>query len=90
MTIHLVRAVASRLKRPTRTSVQDRTSRMRHVSLHGLAPDGVYLAQPVASLAVRSTAPFHPYQRAPHGASRRSVFCGTFPGVAPAGRYPAS
>jgi hypothetical protein len=60
MTIHLVRAVASRLKRPTRTSVQDRTSRMRHVSLHGLAPDGVYPAQPVASLAVRSYRTFSP------------------------------
>ena len=60
MTIHLVRAVASRLKRPTRTSVQDRTSRMRHVSLHGLAPDGVYPAQPVTSLAVRSYRTFSP------------------------------
>ena len=60
MTIHLVRAVASRLKRPTRTSVQDRTSRMRHVSLHGLAPDGVCHAQPVASLAVRSYRTFSP------------------------------
>ncbi len=60
MTIHLVRAVASRLKRPTRTSVQDRTSRVRHVSLHGLAPDGVCLAQSVTSLAVRSYRTFSP------------------------------
>ena len=60
MTIHLVRAVASRLKRPTRTSVQDRTSRKQHVSLHGLAPDGVCPAQPVASLAVRSYRTFSP------------------------------
>jgi len=60
MTIHLERAVASRLKRPTRTTVQDRTSRMRRVSLHGLAPDGVYPAQPVASLAVRSYRTFSP------------------------------
>jgi len=38
------------------------------------------------------TAPFHPYRgdrdRSP-GRRRRFVFCGTFPGVAPAGRYPA-
>ncbi len=33
------------------------------------------------------TAPFHPYRQA--GASRRSAFCGTFPGVTPAGCYPA-
>ena len=31
------------------------------------------------------TAPFHPYRRG----RRRSVLCGTFPGVAPAGCYPA-
>jgi len=30
------------------------------------------------------TAPFHPYRRAE--ALRRSVLCGTFPGVAPGGR----
>ena len=60
MTIHLVRAVASRLKRPTQTSVQDRTCRIRHVSLHGLAPDGVYPAQPVTSLAVRFYRTFSP------------------------------
>jgi len=35
------------------------------------------------------TAPFHPYLiwSCPH--IRRFAFCGTFPGVAPAGRYPA-
>ena len=62
MTIRLGRAVASRLKQPTRTSVQDRTchTEMRRVSLHGLAPDGVYPAQPVASLAVRSYRTFSP------------------------------
>ena len=64
-TIHLRRAVTSRFQRPTRTSVQDRTSRteMRHVSLHGLAPDGVYLARPVASPAVRSYRTFSPLPR---------------------------
>ena len=35
------------------------------------------------------TAPFHPYITAPKG-GMRFVFCGTFPRVAPAGRYPAS
>src|SRR5580698_7807157 len=33
------------------------------------------------------TAPFHPYRS--YYAPRRSVLCGTFPGLAPAGRYPA-
>ena len=34
------------------------------------------------------TAPFHPY-RDLRNAPRRSVLCGTFPRLAPAGRYPA-
>ena len=33
------------------------------------------------------TAPFHPYLR--DESARRFAFCGAFPGVAPAGRYPA-
>ena len=54
-------AVANHLKQPTRTSVQDRTCCTRQrVSLRGLAPDGVYHAQPVASLAVRSYRTFSP------------------------------
>src|SRR3954465_7603542 len=36
------------------------------------------------------TAPFHPYRaEAPKGEGGRFVLCGTFPGVTPAGRYPA-
>ena len=36
------------------------------------------------------TAPFHPYCAiAPKGQGERFVLCGTVPGVAPAGRYPA-
>jgi len=88
MTIRLGRAVTSRLEQPTRTSVQDRTSHteMRRVSLHGFAPDGVYPARSVASPAVRS---YHTFSPLPMQ-DGRFVFCGTFPGVAPAGRYPAS
>src|SRR5690606_12845694 len=41
------------------------------------------LLLPVARWAL--TPPFHPY---PHD-SGRFAFCGTFPGVAPAGSYPA-
>ena len=45
----------------------------------------VPLPLPVARWAL--TPPFHPYR--PGEPDRRSVLCGTFPGVAPAGRYPA-
>ena len=48
----------------------------------------VPLPLPVARCAL--TAPFHPYPPGPDGPKGgRFAFCGTFPGVAPAGRYPA-
>ena len=54
-------AVAGRVEQPTRTSAQDRACRAgRRVSLHGLAPDGVYHARPVAGPAVRSYRTFSP------------------------------
>ena len=84
-------AVAGRVEQPTRTSAQDRACRARRrVSLHGLAPDGVYHARPVAGPAVRSYRTFSPLPPVPFPGGWRFVFCGTFPGVAPAGRYPAS
>jgi hypothetical protein len=57
-------------------------------SLFGLAPGGVYRAVAVAGDAVRSYRTLSPL---PAGRSpgRRFAFCGTVPGVAPAGRYPA-
>ena len=57
-------------------------------SLLGLAPGGVCPAAPVAGGAVRSYRTLSPLP-AGRGRSRRFAFCGTFPGVAPAGRYPA-
>ena len=54
-------AVASHLKQPTRTSVQDRTCCTRQrMSLYGLAPDGVYHDRSVTSSAVRSYRTFSP------------------------------
>src|SRR3546814_236712 len=53
--------------------------------LFGLAPGGVYRAVPVARDAVRSYRTLSPLP----GIAGRFAFCGTFPGVAPAGRYPA-
>ena len=62
--------VASHLKQPTRTSVQDRTCCTRQrVSLHGLAPDGVCHARSVASSAVRSYRTFSPLPVYPFPAS---------------------
>ena len=73
-------------------------------SLFGFAPGGVYLAASVASRAVRSYRTLSPLLvRRPNPRSlpasrcakrdrpaiKRFTFCGTFPGVAPAGRYPA-
>ena len=55
-------------------------------SLFGFAPGGVCRAAPVASSAVRSYRTFSPL---PGPRTRRFVLCGTFPGVAPAGSYPA-
>src|SRR5205814_9506067 len=58
--------------------------------LLGLAPGGVFPAAAVAGGAVRSyrtVSPLPPARRS--GTDRRCTFCGTFPGVAPAGRYPA-
>jgi hypothetical protein len=55
-------------------------------SLFGLAPGVVCHAGSVAGPAVRSYRTFSPL---PHPKRRRFVLCGTVPGVAPAGCYPA-
>ena len=63
--------------------------RSRPVSpLLGLAPGGVCLAAPVAGGAVRSYRTLSPLPAGPKP-GWRFAFCGTFPGVAPAGDYPA-
>jgi hypothetical protein len=55
-----------------------------------LLPVGFSMPSPLPAARCALTAPFHPY-RPPDRAerARRCAFCGTFPGVAPAGRYPA-
>ena len=60
-------------------------------SLFGFAPGGVYLATTVTSRAVRSYRTLSPLPRGPgrNRQARRYTLCGTFPGVAPAGCYPA-
>jgi len=54
--------------------------------LFGLAPGGVCPATPVTRRAVRSYRTFSPL---PESRPGRFDLCGTVPGVAPAGRYPA-
>ena len=82
--------VARRLKQPTRTATRTRVGAFAPVpSLFGLAPGGVCRAASVAGSAVRSYRTVSPLPRQIHNAPRRSVLCGTVPGVAPAGRYPA-
>src|SRR5438445_773150 len=51
----------------------------------------VWFAMPVPLPDPRCalTAPFHPCCPLPFGLGERFVLCGTFPGVAPAGCYPA-
>jgi hypothetical protein len=90
--------VAAGLARPTRTTGPE-TGLVPHglaaaapSSLLGLAPGGVCRAADIAAGAVRSCRTLSPLPAGP--ASRpdpggRSALCGTFPGVAPAGDYPA-
>jgi hypothetical protein len=53
-----------------------------------LLPVGFALPPPSPAARCALTAPFHPCRRR-RSAGLAVCFCGTFPGVAPAGRYPA-
>jgi hypothetical protein len=81
------------LEQPTRTAsltLPPRCYRFREhpalPSLFGFAPGVVCHAGSVAGPAVRSYRTFSPLLRPK---TERFVLCGTVPGVAPAGRYPA-
>jgi len=74
--------VAMRLTQPTRAvSRKQPWGFPLAPPLFGFAPGGVYLAASVASRAVGSYPTLSPLPRK----SRRFAFCGTFPGVTPAG-----
>ncbi len=82
-------AVTSRLAQPTRTSARKQTWRLapprvpiRSCSRWGLPCQRCY--QRCGALLP------HPFTLTCTRSCRRFAFCGTFPGVAPAGRYPAS
>ena len=85
--------VAGRLEQPTRaTGPTDKAPRAKPArrSYSVLLPAGLALPPTLPPARCALTAPFHPYPDVPlTGASGRFAFCGAFPGVAPAGRYPA-
>ena len=95
------RAMAIHLGRPSPDASRDRPGRQvrkptrrrswnrRAPPLLGLAPGGVCPAAPVAGGAVRSYRTLSPLLAGLAARGERSPLCGTFPGVAPAGRYPA-
>ena len=78
-------AVTGALKQPTRKHGRA----VLNASLFGLAPGGVYLASGV-TVGSGELLP-HPFTLTPLRRSFgwRTSLCGTFPGVTPAGRYPA-
>ena len=81
--------VAGRFTQPTRMTGPETALKPEGPasSLFGLAPGGVCPAAAVAGSAVRSCRTISPLRR--DFARARYHFCGTFPRVAPAGRYPA-
>src|ERR1700747_1341653 len=91
-------ALARHLGQPTRTAEPDtgpaalslsRTARICH-PYSVLLPVGFTMPVPLPDPRCALAAPFHPCRaEAPKDGGGRFVFCGTFPGVAPAGRYPA-
>ena len=86
--------LAGRFSRPTRTArASDSPALAGARSLFGLAPGGACHAVPVAGSAVRSYRTLSPLPpglgRRPKLRGWRFALCGTVPGVAPAGRYPA-
>ena len=88
--------VTERLARPTRAAARkacpaalaEASTACRSYLV--LLPVGFTLPPPLPAARCALTAPFHPCRPPPRKATSSAVcFCGTFPGVAPAGRYPA-
>ena len=83
--------VARRLTLPTRMTGPETGLRThaRAPSLFGIAPGGVCRAGPVARPAVGSYPTVSPLPQEAEAPRGGTLFCGTFPEVALAGRYPA-
>ena len=86
MTIHLGRSLPNASRNLPGQQREDAPAANRASSLFGFAPGGVYHASAVTLGAVRSYRTLSPL---PTQKRRRFAFCGTFPRVTPAGRYPA-
>ena len=82
--------VTGRLARPTRVTARKHAlgSKPKCHPYSVLLPVWFTLPPPLPAVRCALTAPFHPYLLYPK-ADRRFAFCGTFPGVTPAGYYPA-
>ncbi len=82
--------VAERLTRPTRATTRKHAfgPKSKCCPYSVLLPVWFALPPPLPAARCALTAPFHPYPHRPK-TNWRFAFCGTFPGVAPAGRYPA-
>jgi hypothetical protein len=86
MTIHLERPLPNAsCNQPERRAGNALTPEDAVLPLFGFAPGGVCRAACVAAAAVRSYRTVSPLPKS----IRRFVFCGTFPEVTLAGRYPA-
>ena len=94
----MARVTTIHLGRPLPDASRDRPGRLRKSPFRPrpespwnrrpylvLLPVGFTMPFPLPRTRCALTAPFHPYRPE----DRRFAFCGTFPGVAPAGRYPA-
>jgi hypothetical protein len=86
-------SVAGRLVRPTRAAARKPASPKACRPYLVLLPVGFAVPSALPSTRCALTAPFHPCPRVRptevDWVRGRFAFCGTFPGVAPAGHYPA-
>ena len=80
--------VTRRLMQPTRAAARKPAWPMARRPYAVLLPVGFTVPPPLPAARCALTAPFHPCPLAPKR-NRRFAFCGTVPGVSPAGRYPA-
>ena len=86
--------LAARLARPTRATGRECPRGTECLPPAGrpysvLLPVGFAVPPPLPGARGALAAPFHPCPREVAFLRGRFVFCGTFPGVAPAGRWPA-
>ena len=86
MTIHLGRPLPDASRNLPGRQCGDAPAPKRDRPYSVLLPVGFTVPRTLPPGRCALTAPFHPY---PGSSPGRFAFCGTFPGVAPAGRYPA-